>query len=278
MQRDAPVAGDADRIFLVVGAGQREDGVVDAGAESVAGAMGVDLVAARAVLVEMAAMIDLARKCRAGKIVGEGKAQILHQTKDTIDIVVGVDRGEIVAARVVFEILAGRPDRRRHFRRRHVGDRYARAAQGLDAVDGRGEAFELDRAAPAVERGTAGIRGRAAQRRRIGLEHPAHDVGDERISQQHRRGVDFDDRHPMQRPHRRKIEAEIDGADDVILAVADRSMHRRQRQGGVAGRRPAGAFGRRDCAPARRLVVAKDHEFLGVDGQRHAAADDTGET
>ena len=47
VQRDAPVAGDADRIFLIVGVGQREDRIVDAGAGLVAGAMGVDLVAAR---------------------------------------------------------------------------------------------------------------------------------------------------------------------------------------------------------------------------------------
>ena len=69
--------------------------------------MRVDLVAARTIFVEMATMVDPAWKRRAGKIVGDGKAQILHQPKDAIDIVVGIDRGEIVAARVVLEVLPG---------------------------------------------------------------------------------------------------------------------------------------------------------------------------
>ena len=46
---------------------------------------------------------------------------------------------------------------------------------------------------------------------------------------------------------------------------------------GVPWRRLAAAFGRHDRAPTRCLAVAKNHEFLDIDGQRDAAADDAGE-
>ena len=148
------------------------------------------------------------------------------------------------------------------------------ATQFLKAFVRRGETVECHRAAPPVERRISRLRPRSAERGRIGPKHQADDVVDKWPQQEDRPGLRFDQRDPMKRADRWEIEAEIDGANDVMRAVSDRSMHGGQRKARGAGaeRRVAAA---RACGgvPEPRRVVLMDHKPFIVDPQRRRVVD-----
>src|SRR5215831_1462070 len=107
--------------------------------------MRIDFVALEMSWAEMAAMVDRGRKCRAREIAGNGKPEVLHQPKETVAMIVGVDRGKIVGSRIEVEIGSHRFGRWQHRGRSlHIGKRHVGSAQGLSADHGRGESCERD--------------------------------------------------------------------------------------------------------------------------------------
>ncbi|MCX7250787.1 MAG: hypothetical protein NTX37_04660 [Burkholderiales bacterium] len=101
VQHDAPVGRDTHRVHGVGEVGQRKAAVVDAVA--VADAVRVDGVALIA-HVALAAVIDLDREGGAVEVAREREAELFDQLEEAVDMVVGIDGGELVGARVIVEV------------------------------------------------------------------------------------------------------------------------------------------------------------------------------
>src|SRR4051794_3142715 len=114
MHCHATIAGESDRIGEIAKVGKREAGVANPGSARVGDAMCLNFVALG--IIDMAAVVYRTWEDRARQISDVVKSQVFQLTIKAVTIVVGIDRGKIVGARVEVEAhtcveLWGRHDR-----------------------------------------------------------------------------------------------------------------------------------------------------------------------
>ena len=233
--------------------------------------------------VALAAGVDLDREGRAVEIAREREAEFLDQLEEAVDMVVGVDGGELVAARVIVEVEADVAVWRTDGLELEVGQRRQAALQVLLAAGRRVQVRQRDAGPVRVELGVAGV-GRvgrvAGARDRVVQEDQAVDARGQRAQVEHRVGLDLDQGAPVHRAALPRI-AHDELGDQVPVALADRLGYGRQRQRGrgaadrlFVAMRGAGVRGRwvRSILRAAGRFVAVDVEAAADELQRDVRA------